>query len=192
MKAVHFSPEWKRREDMAAITKEIGATVEASFEGASVVWNGWLFDDAGRAQVTIDGKDVAIVDQYGPTRGEPFKWEYGNLQSGGHNLKIKLLAQKNDKSKDHWINVGSIIPPGAPEPEFDAAKMDSTLAAANIATAPIVLIDVTGANGKPVRLRDFATAGEGGVTYTSWLKVKNASPTPFSETNPWRNTKVGR
>jgi hypothetical protein len=96
---------------MAAITKDVGTSLDAVFEGRSVTWNGWLFDDAGQAQVTIDGRTIAIVDQHGPTRGVPFQWQHNGLQSGKHSLGITLLPQKNAQSKDHWINVGSIVPP---------------------------------------------------------------------------------
>jgi DUF1680 family protein len=186
-KDIKFSPEWKRREDMAAITKDIGASLDAVFEGASVTWNGWLFDDAGQAQVTIDGRNIAIVDQYGPTRGEPFRWEYHGLQPGKHLLKITLLAQKNAQSKDHWINVGRIVPPAPLEPVFDAAKMDDHMVTMNGARPPMLVMECATTDGHTVPLRDFATAGEEGLTYASWLKVQNMKPIPFSETNPWRS-----
>jgi hypothetical protein len=185
--AVQFSPEWKRREDMAAITKDIGATVEAVFEGASVVWNGWFFDDAGQAQVTIDGREVAVVDQYGPVREVPFQWEYRDLPPGKHTIKITLLSKKNEKSKGHWINVGSIVPPMPGAPVFDMASLEERPVPAAGPMAPVLAMDIISAEGKPVRLRDYATAGEGGVSYVSWMKMKNAVPTAFSESNPWRS-----
>lgn len=184
---VKFSPEWKRREDMAAITKDIGASVTATFEGTSVTWNGWLFDDAGQSQVMIDGKEVAIVDQYGPKREEPFKWEYRGLEPGKHSLKITLLAQKNAQSKDHWINVGSIVPPTQPEPVFDALKMYERVVTLEGRQPPMLAVECATTDGRTVRLRDYATAGEEGFTYTSWLKVQNVKGTPFSQTNPWRS-----
>jgi DUF1680 family protein len=92
--------------------------------------------------------------------------------------------------KDHRINVGSIIPPTQPEPVLDAAKMNGTIVPADGKMAPLLMMEFTTADGKKVRLRDYATAGEGGITYTSWLKVRNVSPTPFSEANPWRSGRL--
>jgi hypothetical protein len=50
-------------------------------------------------------------------------------------------------------------------------------------------VEFTAADGRKVRLQDFATAGEDGAEYVSWLKVKNASPVPFSQANPLRSVR---
>ena len=55
-------------------TNSVGATVECKFQGTGVRWLGFRFDDAGKAEVSIDGKVVATVDQYGPGRDLPFEW----------------------------------------------------------------------------------------------------------------------
>ena len=89
--------------------------------------------------------------------------------------------------KDHRINVGSIIPPTQPEPVLDAARMNGTIVPADGKMAPLLMMEFTTVDDKKVRLRDYATAGEGGITYTSWLKVRNVIPTPFSEATPWRS-----
>ncbi|HLJ57286.1 MAG TPA: beta-L-arabinofuranosidase domain-containing protein [Chthonomonadaceae bacterium] len=82
-----------------------GASAEASFEGRGVRWLGYCFDDAGRAQVKIDGKIVATVDQYGPGRGLPFDWKTAGLAPGPHTIRITVLADKTPASKDRFINV---------------------------------------------------------------------------------------
>ena len=50
---------------------------------------------------------------------------------------------------------------------------------------PLLLVEVNATNGKTVRLCDFASAGETGTPYCSWLPV-NQSPTQphFSEEHP--------
>jgi hypothetical protein len=42
-----------------------------------------------------------------------------------------------------------------------------------------------------VRLRDVATAGEGGTEYVTWFEVKNVEPVPFSKENPLRSVRPG-
>ena len=188
---LHFSSGWKHL-DHSSVTKEIGAFLEAPFEGAVVTWKGSKFDDAGTARVTIDGKDIAVVDQYGPKRGDPFTWEYRDLQPGKHTIKLTVLDQKNPNSKDHWINVGSIVPPVYAGPVFDAATVDASIVPADGAMAPLLMMEFTKTDGKKVRLRDYGTAGEGGVHYLSWLKVQHVKPASFSEGNPLRSSRSTR
>ena len=86
-------------------TNAIGATVECKFQGTGVRWLGFRFDDAGKAEVSIDGKVVATVDQYGPGRELPFEWSQKNLKRGPHSIRLRLLAEKPPPSKDRFINV---------------------------------------------------------------------------------------
>jgi hypothetical protein len=86
-------------------TNVVGATAEATFEGTGVRWLGYKFDDAGQAEVTIDNKQVAVVDQYGAGRDLLFDWSHTGLKPGKHTIQLKLLETKNPKSKDHFINV---------------------------------------------------------------------------------------
>jgi len=99
-------------------TNAVGATAGCSFEGTGVRWLGQKFDDAGRGEVTIDGKVVAVVDQYGPGRGLPFSWEHQGLAPGKHTIKITLLEERTPESKDRFINVAGfeIIQSAAPPP----------------------------------------------------------------------------
>ena len=52
---------------------------------------------------------------------------------------------------------------------------------------PILLLELLGSNGAKVRLCDFASAGQGGSPYRSWLPIEGATPTPFSPENPLRS-----
>ena len=89
-------------------TNVAGATAEYAFEGSGIRWRGLRCDDAGRAEVAIDGKVVAIVDQYGPERRRPpFVWSSPKLQPGKHTLCIKVLQEKKPQSKNSYINVAS-------------------------------------------------------------------------------------
>jgi hypothetical protein len=86
-------------------TNVVGATVECAFEGPGIRWLGSRFDDAGQAEVTIDDKSVAIVDQYGPGRDLPFDWSHTGLKPGKHTIRLKVLEKKDPKSKDRYINI---------------------------------------------------------------------------------------
>ena len=179
----HRNGDWK-----GDATKTVGGGVETTFEGRTVTWNGRKYDDAGRASVMIDGKEVVVVDQYGPVRGEPFTWTYRNLQPGIHTFKVTVLDEKNPDSKDHWINVSSIEPPAGPL--LDAATLHESLVPATGTTAPLLTMEVTDINGKKVRLLDYGTGGEG-INYKSWLGVQNVKSTEFSESNPLRSSRPG-
>ncbi len=184
-----YSPQWLNSGEIMVV-KEPGATIEAAFEGTSVVWKGMQFDDAGQARVTIDGQEVAIVDQYGPQRGVPFTWEKHSLASGHHTVKITLTDTKNPASKNHWINV-SIL--GAPQPTdkaLDAANLRGLLLPAGRIEPPQVLIEYIATDGSKIRLHDYGTAGASGTPYVSWLNVRNITPSPFTKTNPLRTARL--
>jgi uncharacterized protein len=62
---------------------------------------------------------------------------------------------------------------------LQAAPVDSTHW-----LAPILLMEFGAADGKKLRLCDFASAGATGSPYRSWLPVKDAPAYSFSERNP--------
>jgi len=86
-------------------TDQIGSSVECTFEGTGVTWVGSLFDDAGIAEVRIDGTVVAQVDQYDPGRGIPFRWDSRELAPGRHAIRLTLIEAANPASKGHYINL---------------------------------------------------------------------------------------
>jgi len=85
-----------------------GAWCEATFEGSAIKLLGYLFDDAGRAEVKIDGKVVGVIDQYGPIREVPHDWSFSGLLGGKHTIRITILPDKSEKSKDRYINVAGL------------------------------------------------------------------------------------
>lgn len=52
---------------------------------------------------------------------------------------------------------------------------------------PIMLLEFPTTDGKKLRLCDFASAGDAGSPYISWLKVKGVKPVEFSHNNPLRS-----
>jgi hypothetical protein len=73
---------------------------------------------------------------------------------------------------------------------LDLAHLEGRVVEPEQGARAIVLVEVTDAGGRKVRLQDFATVAEGGARYVSWLGVKGGSPAPFSEANPLRSTRV--
>ncbi len=106
-----FGGKWNEAAQFR-FTNEVGATAEAAFEGAGIRWFGFRYDDAGRAEVAIDGVAVAEVSQYGPGRDLPFEWSRKGLGPGRHTIKLRVLERKDAPSRDRYINVAGfeIIP----------------------------------------------------------------------------------
>ncbi|MHC4165461.1 MAG: beta-L-arabinofuranosidase domain-containing protein [Planctomycetota bacterium] len=97
---------------------ESGCYFEGKFKGSIIVWEGLRGQDAGIAKVSIDGKDVAEVDQYGYTdvyvprldqREVPFRWSITNIGGGEHIIKVTILSHKNRASSGTRINVSNLV-----------------------------------------------------------------------------------
>jgi hypothetical protein len=102
-----FTGRWDTTDTFRA-SNEVGATAEGQFVGTGVRWLGWRFDDAGTAEVSIDGQVVGLVDQYGPGRGLPFDWRHRGLPPGRHTIRIRVLPRKPEASSGFWLNVGGL------------------------------------------------------------------------------------
>ena len=76
-------------------------------------------------------------------------------------------------------------------PELDARGLTGQLTAAEDWLPPILLLEFHAANGRALRLCDFASAGTDGSPYRSWLPIKNVVKTEFAITNPLRSGRVG-
>jgi DUF1680 family protein len=197
-----MAPAWQRPgtwQSFGAIhaSRDKGAAFEYDFIGTGVKWFGFFYDDAGKARVSIDGKPVALVDQYGPMRDKPFAWEINNLAPGNHTIRIEVSGEKAPASKDTWANVAGFGPPGSARVEsrfglaLDLKSLQAKLVDSSTeTTGALVVVDVTDAAGQSLRLRDFGTAGQRGAAYTSWLPASNSPLTPFSPANPLRSTVV--
>lgn len=71
-------------------------------------------------------------------------------------------------------------------PALEAATLREKVVASTDWIPPIVLAEFTAADGRTLRLCDFASAGVGGSPYRSWLNVTGAPETPFTRANPLR------
>jgi len=101
---VKFTGRWNNA-GVHRFSNEVGATAQCEFEGTGVRWLGWRYDDAGRAEVSIDGQVIGSVDQYGPGRDLPFDWSRRDLAPGRHTIRLRLLPEKSPTSINYYLNV---------------------------------------------------------------------------------------
>jgi DUF1680 family protein len=182
-----FSKEWKKDEHLWAASMA-GASFEATFEGSAVVWRGRRFDDGGMALIRIDGKEVDRIDQYAAKKGVPFVWELNGLEEKLHKMKVQILEEKNPASSGRRITLGTLTSPKEGVAPIEAAALKARLLPSEGTLPPLVLLELEGMD-PPLRLRDFATAGEGGREYSSWLPITGIRPVPFSPESPLRSTR---
>lgn len=75
-------------------------------------------------------------------------------------------------------------------PTLDAGRLSEKRITAGVTRPPFLLLEFAAADGRKVRLCDFASAGDGGELYLTWLKVDGVAPTEFSRENPRRARSV--
>jgi len=101
-----------------------GSYFEGKFNGMTLVWEGFRTEDGGIAQVDIDGKKAAEVDQYGYTGilliwhrpgmtpsmdKPPFSWSISGLDKGEHTIRVTILPHKNPASEGTRLNVRKLV-----------------------------------------------------------------------------------
>ena len=101
---VNFTGKWNDA-GVFRLSNEIGATARCEFYGTGVRWLGRRFNDAGKAEIRIDGQVIASADQYGPGRDLPFDWSHSGLARGSHTIELRLLPDKPEGSTDRFLNV---------------------------------------------------------------------------------------
>jgi DUF1680 family protein len=99
-----FTGAWNKN-GAFKFTRETGATAEVAFEGTAVRLIAQRFDDAGRAELRLDGEVVDTLDLYGPGRGLPFEWRRTGLAPGKHSLRMTVTGEETAASTDHYINI---------------------------------------------------------------------------------------
>lgn len=180
-----YSSGWEGGGDQR-VTKTTGASVDYKFEGDLVRWRGARYDDAGKAEVSIDGKIVETVDLYGPERGRPFVWERKGLGPGPHTIRVVALGTKSNDSKNVWINVVSIEP--APTPRHFRVDAFSRGTFTPVADA-VGVWEVTDRDGRKALLRDYGSVGRNRTPYLTWFPIEGAPIAPFSLQNPSRTAR---
>jgi len=104
-RATQFSGDGWRESEKFRYNDRAGASASFDFRGSGIRWIGYRFDDAGIAELRIDGRTVGLVDQYAPRRDEPFEWRKDDLRDANHRLTITILDRKPAASKGRFINV---------------------------------------------------------------------------------------
>jgi len=100
-----------------------------------------------------------------------------------YNLKNAGKGKPEIRGGKKWNQVNCMlnIPP------LNAKKLKSKRVQWTDWLPPLLLLEFKGENGRTVRLCDFASAGEAGTPYCSWLPVKNCPKTPaFSRESTFR------
>ena len=75
-------------------------------------------------------------------------------------------------------------------PRLDARGLKGKVMTWSGRHVPLLLLEFTSDDGPSLKLCDFASAGDGGAPYLTWLQVKNVTPSPFSRTNPLRSGRM--
>lgn len=170
-------------------SKTKGAKAEFDFVGDRIVLVAFTFDDGGMASVKIDGKEVAIVDQYVDGEGLPFFWDYKGAGPGKHKIEVTVIDDKNPASKGNFVSVKTFLEWGH-IPAFDAKNMKICLAEKSDDPDKIISLQATDIDGNKIELCDFGTVAKENESYISWLNVINAPKTDFSKSNPLRSCHV--
>ena len=110
---VTFTGHWNNA-GVFRFSNEVGATAACEFEGTGVRWLGRRFDDAGTAEIAIDGKVVGNVHQFAPGRDLPFEWSHRGLPGGRHTIRLRLLPDRPPGSRDRFLNVAGFEALDAP------------------------------------------------------------------------------
>ncbi len=98
-----------------------GALVAARFNGTAIRWIGPAGSGFGRAELYLDGRYVATVDQ-SSSRAVTKRtvWASAALAEGSHRLEIRVLGTDGAVGKGHRITIdaldvrGSLTPPAPP------------------------------------------------------------------------------
>ena len=103
-----------------------------------------------------------------------------DMPAKNHSTIRKLYAEGEKINPDYMVVTDRI-------PALGASGAKGRLVKCTDWQPPFVLVEWTARNGRKVRLCDFASAGETGGPYQSWLKVTGVKKTPFSRANPLRS-----
>lgn len=106
---ITYSGDWTTR-GILHFSNAPDATAEAAFNGTGIIWKGEKGANGGKAEISIDGKVVAVVDQYSPEKKPRFEWKQTGLTAGKHVVRIRVLNEKNKDSKGRNVNIISIFP----------------------------------------------------------------------------------
>jgi hypothetical protein len=87
-----------------------GATAEVTFTGTGVALVGPHGRDGGRAEVFLDGRNVATIDAWIPDRtSDNDLWHAEGLPAGAHTLRIVVGGESDPRASGHRIGIHRVI-----------------------------------------------------------------------------------
>jgi hypothetical protein len=86
----------------------IGGALEFSFIGQKLTYVHTRAFNRGKANVNIDGKDVAVIDQYAPGVEWQSATTWSGLAPGVHHVVIRVMPDKHAESEGFYIDVDAI------------------------------------------------------------------------------------
>ncbi|WP_029136554.1 alpha-galactosidase [Nakamurella lactea] len=87
-------------------TTAAGATASLTFEGTAITWIGVRNVDCGKADVLIDGEQVAVVDQYATSWLKQVElFTKTDLAAGTHTIVVRSRSDKNPAGIGVNVNV---------------------------------------------------------------------------------------
>jgi hypothetical protein len=90
-----------------ACSKTMSDTVSLTFYGTWASIGLLTADNAGLAEVFIDGQSRDVVDTYSDSEGMLTLY-YPNLITGTHTISVTVLDQRNPESREDWVNLDYI------------------------------------------------------------------------------------
>ena len=83
-----------------------GESAIVRFVGSQVVVYGVNNLNHGMAEMSIDGGEVYLVDQYSPGRQpNTLFWQSPSLPYGEHELTVRVAGKKRDEATYFWIDL---------------------------------------------------------------------------------------
>jgi len=148
-------------------------------------------------RASVNGRSVGTVEP-GQYLSIERKWRSGDTINLTLDMSPHYWAGENACEGKTSIFRGPILLTHDPRlsgidpddlPELDAQNLKGKKVRAKSWLEPWLMWEYPAADGRKVRLCDYASAGAAGNPYQSWLPVENAPNTPFSRENPLRSAR---
>jgi hypothetical protein len=113
--ALTYRGRWSRGDQFTSAyqstvtySERVGDTVRLIFDGESVSWIYTKAFNRGMAQVSIDGKNMGVVDLYSPAIAWKVRSDFRKLGKGRHELIIQVLGKKDARAEAAFVDIDAI------------------------------------------------------------------------------------
>jgi DUF1680 family protein len=164
--------EWDDRNQpvISFQSNKVGSKLIGEFEGERLSLIFDQYPDGGQSQVFIDDEDYEVIDHFSPQVKFLQEWKSPKLKSGKHKFRIKILPDKNLKSKDNWVRLREIRLNSLPI--VDACTFQPKVASFNPKRVPWLFFVAKDIEGQNIELVDFDSAGKNNHYYYTWLPIQ--------------------